>query len=1054
VIVSKAHENLRLNVVGLLRNILKRVVGKRLSVMSDLQSRMLLDLLDSPEITILMTQEVYASSGEKKAIDMMLGNSIVFEIKSTEGEFDQAFNDAKDKYWNIVSEAKYYIITNYSKWRIYDVGQGLALIFDGDVKKAEQILENQIIPSIPQIRIYPLPNNIAVLYQLNADTILKKLRDVFNSLKNDKRVKPLFEAYKSIMKMLYGDAEKQFFEDLFIRHTYMHISVIASLTIALDKHGNPEDICGGSLLATEVALPYLNWWKIALREEKLREEIQEILNDVIMRAGLVDWSVGLTEDVFRVLYEILIEPETRRKLGEYYTPLWMVDLMLNEFNLKEKTVLDPFCGSGTFLTRAFHRKVDAGEDVDKAFESIIGYDVNPLAISVSRAELIIAYYRRTGREPNNPPLIYHVDTLAVLFEGESTFTSEMGEIKYLMDAARKDFQPRIRFMGLEETVKVLKELREIERALTYSIRFSYSKCKLNDRCLGDEIQKRLEGMLGNEEDVLIHIFLEHFRKKGVSRLIAKLIRKYEGNDVWGVVLISMYVPLLITMIRPDIIVTNPPWIPTTEFKAPYIDKIKGYMLKNIQTGIEKDYESIDKKATQIYAGADISAAILGKLIKSSREGVAYIMNREQLFYHKIRTIAGIVATYRIISGVKAELEQFTPGKPIKIYLKLLDVDFDAFQHGEYPAIAIVKKNMSGEELYVINVDMKGTRYDKSLSLKKMRDFLKISPYEKSYEAYIKPSIIYFSTDLGELAQKLNVLTIVPKGLYIMGIYGGEKKRGKEEYAGLIIEDYSLGKDIFKFRLYNTKRELEVPPELLEKYGVNIYRMIYVGEMNPFKLKKHLDIILSKHREDKLKEFLNESLNINERRILSDDDKKIRKLINELKQPSIIQTLNKEHHYAIYRAKRCFTAFTYKPSEDNIIVREDVGYLECDTENIAYYYSAVLNYLAYKVIEFGRSFIRNLSAKPLFAIYFAGLSYDSVRDDVREKVVELSKVLHEKASDKEFSDQSTALEDLYDNVSEFRELVKILDSVVDRGKLEEALDMVSGAEEHKMQEVEE
>jgi hypothetical protein len=1051
--MSKAHENLRLNVVGLLRNILKRVVGKRLSVMPDLQSRMLLDLLDSPEITILMTQEVYASSGEKKAIDMMLGNSIVFEIKSTEGEFDQALNDAKDKYWNTVSKAKYYIITNYSKWRIYDVSQGLALIFDGDVKKAEQILENQIIPSIPQIRIYPLPNNVAVLYQLNADAILKKLRGIFNSLKNDKRVKPLFEAYKSIMKMLYGDAGKSFFEDLFIRHTYMHISVIASLTIALDKHGNPEDICGGSLLATEVALPYLNWWKIALREEKLREEIQEILNDVITRAGLVDWSVGLTEDVFRVLYEILIEPETRRKLGEYYTPLWMVDLMLNEFNLKEKTVLDPFCGSGTFLTRAFHRKVDAGEDVDKAFESIIGYDVNPLAISVTRAELIIAYYRRTGREPDNPPLIYHVDTLAVLFEGELTFTLEMRELKYLMSEARRDFQRRINFMGLEETAKVLKRLREIERALTYSIRFSYSECKLNDKCLGDKIQKQLEGMLGGESDDLVHNFLEHFKERGISRVIAKLIRMYEGNDVWGVVLISIYVPLLITMIRPDIIVTNPPWIPTTEYKAPYIDKIKDYMLRKIREGIEETQAGIDKKAAQIYAGADISAAALGKSIILSKEGVAYIMNREQLFYHKIRTLAGIVATYRIISSAKNELERFATEKT-RIYLKLFDIDFDAFQHGIYPAIVIIKKNASGEELYVISISMKGRRYDKSLDLNEMRDLLKIRSYEKNYEEYIKPGKIYFSTDLNELAKKFNVLIIVPKGLYIMGAQGGEKKKGKERYAGLALESYSLDKGIFRFRLYNTKSVLEVPQELLEKYNVNIYRMIYTGEVNPFKLRKHLDIILSKNEEKKLKEFLDESLSMNERRILSEDDKKIRMLISELKQPSTIQTLNKEHYYAIYRARRCFTAFTYKPNEDNIIVREDIGYLECNSEDTAYYYSAVLNYLAYRVTTFGGSFIRNQYAKPLLAVYFAGLSYDSVRDDIRKKVVELSKVLHEKASDKEFSDQSMALKDLYDNVSEFRELVKILDSVVDRGKLEEALDMVSGAEEHKMQEIEE
>ena len=64
-------------------------------------------------------------------------------------------------------------------------------------------------------------------------------------------------------------------------------------------------------------------------------------------------------------------------------------------------------------------------------------------------------------------------------------------------------------------------------------------------------------------------------------------------------------------------------------------------------------------------------------------------------------------------------------------MELFDIYFDAFQHGEYPAIVIIKKNISREELYVVNVDMKGTRYDKSLSLNRMHGFLKISPYEKA-----------------------------------------------------------------------------------------------------------------------------------------------------------------------------------------------------------------------------------------------------------------------------------------------------------------------------------
>jgi hypothetical protein len=392
-----------------------------------------------------------------------------------------------------------------------------------------------------------------------------------------------------------------------------------------------------------------------------------------MRTGLIDWSAGLTEDVFRILYEFLIEPDTRRRIGEYYTPLWMVDSMLRAFDLRKKVVLDPFCGSGTFLVTAFYRKVDLGEDVDQAFDSIVGYDINPLAISVARAELIIAYLRKTGKEPEEPPHIYHVDTLAMWF-GQEWESMYMTEIRDLSRKAGSYLQILINFKIVDpgRTVDILRKLREIEKALTLSIRFSYNECKLNAECLEKKIQEYLEDMLEDSKDGFISSFLKHFSKDEVPKTIASLIQKYGGNDVWGVVLISIYAPILLTKFKPDIIVTNPPWIPVTEYKAPYSEMIKKYMLDKIR-------KHVGRKAGQVLTGADISAAALGKSIELVNDGVAYIMNREQLFYHKTSSPAGILATYCILKAVKPK------------QLKFFDVDFDAFQHGIYPAIVVVKK---------------------------------------------------------------------------------------------------------------------------------------------------------------------------------------------------------------------------------------------------------------------------------------------------------------------------------------------------------------------------
>jgi len=77
----------------------------------------------------------------------------------------------------------------------------------------------------------------------------------------------------------------------------------------------------------------------------------------------------------------------------------------------------------------------------------------------------------------------------------------------------------------------------------------------------------------------------------------------------------------------------------------------------------------------------------------------------------------------------------------------------------------------------------------------------------------------------------------------------------------------------------------------------------------------------------------------------------------------------------------------------------VGYLKCEFEDIAYYYATILNYLAYKVVEFKRVFNRTQYAKPLLATHFASLSWRDMKDDVRKRIVELSKTLHDKVPSK-------------------------------------------------------
>ena len=57
-------------------------------------------------------------------------------------------------------------------------------------------------------------------------------------------------------------------------------------------------------------------------------------------------------------------------------------------------MLDPTCGTGTFLLPILQRKLAAGGDVQAVLDSIAGYDLNPVALEAARANFVVALGER------------------------------------------------------------------------------------------------------------------------------------------------------------------------------------------------------------------------------------------------------------------------------------------------------------------------------------------------------------------------------------------------------------------------------------------------------------------------------------------------------------------------------------------------------------------------------------------------------------------------------------------------------------------------------------
>jgi type I restriction-modification system DNA methylase subunit len=54
----------------------------------------------------------------------------------------------------------------------------------------------------------------------------------------------------------------------------------------------------------------------------------------------------IDEDFLKELYQELVDPEQRKLLGEFYTPDWLAETMINEVlkDNPELSIMDPACG--------------------------------------------------------------------------------------------------------------------------------------------------------------------------------------------------------------------------------------------------------------------------------------------------------------------------------------------------------------------------------------------------------------------------------------------------------------------------------------------------------------------------------------------------------------------------------------------------------------------------------------------------------------------------------------------------------------------------------------
>lgn len=126
------------------------------------------------------------------------------------------------------------------------------------------------------------------------------------------------------------------------------------------------------------------------------KELSDAIEIVMFYLSRFDFTT-IKGDILTGIYDRFLEGSQRKSLGEYYTPPSIARYIVDRLNIKPgDKVLDPACGSGTFLIEAYQKM--AGEDAERGlssyddvlnvFSGIAGNDINAFSAVISQMQLL------------------------------------------------------------------------------------------------------------------------------------------------------------------------------------------------------------------------------------------------------------------------------------------------------------------------------------------------------------------------------------------------------------------------------------------------------------------------------------------------------------------------------------------------------------------------------------------------------------------------------------------------------------------------------------------
>lgn len=529
--------------------------------------------LDTDDV---VTMESQLADGTRRRIDIEAGH-VVIEVKKDLRAGD--LTDAEKQLAGYVAQrtkelgGRYVgILTDGTAWRLYHLADDqLSCVSELELSPRDPDRDALLIwlESVMATRekIRPVPAEIkqrlgstSPAHQLDYAALAVLYRDN----RNHPEVKLKRELWAKLLRTAFGTG---FVDDeaLFINHTLLVVTaeLVAHAAIGWDvsPHGplTPAQMTSGSEFANSqihgvVEADFFDWVVEIAGGEQFVTELGR-------RIARFDWS-KVEHDVLKVLYESVIPKAEREGLGEYYTPDWLADRIVDDRVTDPLTtrLADPSCGSGTFVFHAVRRYLDAaeangtttGEAVLDVTRHVVGMDVHPVAVTLARVTYLLAIGIERINSADRGPLTIPI---------------------YLGDSVQWE-QNRDLFGGTDRVTIVTAGNELVEGGgVLFGDDLVFPRSILGDAQRFDQLVSAMADnaldLSGKKDSTLIDPVLRRFAVTDAEATILRTtfstmraLHRSGRNHIWGYYVRNLIRPLWLSEPgnRVDLLVGNPPWL--------------------------------------------------------------------------------------------------------------------------------------------------------------------------------------------------------------------------------------------------------------------------------------------------------------------------------------------------------------------------------------------------------------------------------------------------------------------------------------------------------------